>query len=107
MCHAASVVKSPFHCMDEFDVFTDAMTKHCAIQALLETAATEKTESQFVFFSPQEVATVEDVRRTINEAYMQRHSEPLIPADFVMIYHMAAPERDSMSHAEEPPEMDA
>ena len=89
----ASVVNSPFHCMDEFDVFTDAITKHCAIQALLETAASEKTESQFVFFSPQEVGTVEDVRREINAKNASNSNQPQIPSDFVMIYRMAAPLR--------------
>lgn len=92
----ASIVKSPFHCMDEFDVFTDAMTKHCAIQALLETAATEKTHSQFIFFSPQDVGTVEDVRLTINKHYENVPDGPRIPSDFIRIYHMAAPEREAL-----------
>jgi len=89
------VVESPFHCMDEFDVFTDVVTKHCAIQALLETAAYEKRDSQFIFFSPQEVDTVETVRLQINEQYLKNHEEILIPPEFITIYHMAPPERQS------------
>lgn len=84
--------------MDEFDVFTDMMTKQCSIKALLETAAVEKTNSQFIFFSPQEVGVVEDVRRMMNIEYMEHHPEPLIPPDFIMIYHMAAPQRQAMQN---------
>eukprot|EP00210_Caulerpa_lentillifera_P003082 g2944.t1 len=89
----ASVVSSPFHCMDEFDVFTDVMTKHYSMKILLETAATEKFNSQFIFFSPLEVAAVDDARKTLNEEHRTRYGELLIPNEFIEIHNMPDPRR--------------
>lgn len=49
---AAVIIISPFYCLDEFDVFMDAVNRRFVIEALLHEAYTHRESSQFVFFTP-------------------------------------------------------
>ena len=44
--------ESPFRCMDEFDVFMDAVNRRIATETLLEFAM-EHNEMQYIFLTPQ------------------------------------------------------
>ncbi|GFR43935.1 hypothetical protein Agub_g5073 [Astrephomene gubernaculifera] len=54
--------ESPFRCMDEFDVFMDAINRRVATETLLEFAY-ENPAFQYIFLTPQDIQAVEDARQ--------------------------------------------
>ncbi|GIL46828.1 hypothetical protein Vafri_3706 [Volvox africanus] len=67
--------ESPFRCNDEFDVFMDDVNRRVATETLLEFAM-EHSMFQYIFLTPQEIATVEDARQQL----MKRRRIQLPPA---------------------------
>ncbi|KAL0037264.1 hypothetical protein WJX79_009148 [Trebouxia sp. C0005] len=57
----ANVISAPFHCMDEFDVFMDAINRRVSLAALLEFAI-QNSHVQLILLSPQDVSAVEEAR---------------------------------------------
>ncbi|KAG1672939.1 hypothetical protein FOA52_012384 [Chlamydomonas sp. UWO 241] len=53
--------ESPFRCMDEFDVFMDAINRRVATETLLEFAY-KHSNFQYVFLTPQDIQAVEDAK---------------------------------------------
>ncbi|GLI58594.1 hypothetical protein VaNZ11_000322, partial [Volvox africanus] len=56
--------ESPFRCNDEFDVFMDDVNRRVATETLLEFAM-EHSMFQYIFLTPQGIATVEDARQQL------------------------------------------
>ncbi|GIL70847.1 hypothetical protein Vretimale_3923 [Volvox reticuliferus] len=77
--------ESPFRCNDEFDVFMDDVNRRVATETLLEFAM-EHSMFQYIFLTPQEIATVEDARQQL----MKRRRIQL-PAAFLRTVKMHPP----------------
>ena len=53
-----SVTQSPFHCLDEYDVFTDQVNRHTITQMLLHSAKVYG-DRQFVLLTPQNMSNIQ------------------------------------------------
>ncbi|KAF5830374.1 hypothetical protein DUNSADRAFT_14671, partial [Dunaliella salina] len=56
--------ESSFRCLDEFDVFMDAINRRIAVETLLENAL-ELPDKQYVLLTPQDIQAVEDARKQL------------------------------------------
>eukprot|EP00955_Chlamydomonas_euryale_P049643 354314-Chlamydomonas_euryale.AAC.23 len=77
--------ESPFRCMDEFDVFMDAVNRRTATETLLE-FANENRILQNVFLTPQDIQAVEDARRHLEERL--RAMNKSLPPSFLKVVQM-------------------
>ncbi|GBF90900.1 structural maintenance of chromosomes [Raphidocelis subcapitata] len=65
-------VEAPFRCMDEYDVFMDAVNRRVATETLLEFAL-DKGTVQHIFLTPQDISAIQDARKHLEE----RRKRPL------------------------------
>ncbi|KAG2439305.1 hypothetical protein HXX76_004664 [Chlamydomonas incerta] len=56
--------ENPFRVMDEYDVFMDAYNRRVATESLLE-CCRDQAEHQFIFLTPNDLATVEAARQAL------------------------------------------
>ncbi|KAG2439303.1 hypothetical protein HXX76_004662 [Chlamydomonas incerta] len=56
--------ENPFRVMDEYDVFMDAFNSRVATESLLE-CCRDQAEHQFIFLTPNDLATVEAARQAL------------------------------------------
>ncbi|KAG2453512.1 hypothetical protein HYH02_001732 [Chlamydomonas schloesseri] len=77
--------ESPFRVMDEYDVFMDAENRRIATQTLLEFAR-DQAAFQFIFLTPQDLATVEAARQTLVSK-----SKVDMPPGFLKTVHIRPP----------------
>ncbi|KAI3431453.1 hypothetical protein D9Q98_004505 [Chlorella vulgaris] len=78
-------INPPFHALDEFDVFMDAVNRRLAMAFLLEFAH-RNPERQIILLTPGDVSAVDEVKAQVSKAVKSS-----LPADFVRIQRMKPP----------------
>lgn len=82
--------ESPFRCMDEYDVFMDAINRRVATETLLEFAH-EYPAKQYVFLTPQDIQAVEDARRELVKKRQGAGEKTFeLPDSFLKVVRMQA-----------------
>ncbi|MEW5299644.1 MAG: hypothetical protein WDW36_002638 [Sanguina aurantia] len=77
--------ESPFRCMDEYDVFMDAITRRIATETLYEYAI-DYSDKQYILLTPQDTQALMDARKELEI----KRKAPL-PDPFIKVVKMQAP----------------
>ena len=51
-------MECPFRCLDEFDVFMDAINRRLCMKLLIEMARTTSSSRQYILITPQDISTI-------------------------------------------------